>query len=247
MLIKLILWAVLGLVLFGLFVFGAALSGISISQQARDFLSQAAPSWLQGLSTAVAAALAFAAYVEWRRPDDARRRANTAQLILRQSQKLENAAASARYGTIAVMFTQDKELLSEKMNLAESLARKPMPKKVAQLESELHNLRTFRAEATMLYIDRPVAALMDAVSVSCESILRGHSRIKMMNDSLRSLLKDDERFEKVLSGSLEALGASILFVWELDGPEVDDPFWEKVQDQFDTLRNELLTYLVDQR
>ena len=107
------------------------------------------------------------AYRQWRRPDDAKRRADSAQQIVRKSQELETIALAARIGTLTVSFDHEPLSIDAKMAEAESVSRGKL--KTEELEARknaLNEFRTYRAEATVLFKGTNAVGLMDRVERS---------------------------------------------------------------------------------
>lgn len=101
---------------------------------ALEFLRTAA-----NVATGVAAVLAFRL---WRRPETARRQGDTAQELLRLSQKVETAALGTRDGAYEIHFDNKPFTLDEKLKAAERMlgdrSRSREQKELRLLLDELH-------------------------------------------------------------------------------------------------------------
>ena len=219
----------------------ALVSGFEVNTTLKDWVFQAVPSYMQGLGTIGAAWIGYLAFKEWRRPDDAKRRADTAQLIIRQSEELERAVLSARYGTLTFLIEGRVLSLEDKMQSAADAAKEPMTDEVALAKKELHGFRTYRTEAVALYKGSGVAELMDKGEALAKAVIQDHSMLGFLDETHRKML-GDKRFEEIVNRTLARLG-----IRYSDDSGVDDgaeTVERELQTTFDELREKLVKVLV---
>ena len=199
--------------------------------------------WIRTAVMAAGFLLAVIAYLTWRRPDDARRRADSAQEIVRHSRKLETAALGARLGTLTVRAGNGPVSLEIKMAEAKSVARDlSKAKERAALQQALDEFRSYRAEADEWFRGSRAAELMDAVATAGQQIVQAYSTVEYLDDAHRQTL-GDIRFKRVLEKTLDALGVRFHLEDELDAAN-GDRFKAELQRDCDALRQVLLAFLV---
>ena len=237
--LKDVLWLVSGLVAT-MFV----LSLLGLGDLATFPLKSADVSdWIRTIATVVAATVAVLAYRTWRRPDDAKRRADTAELILRQSQKVETAALGARDGGLVVL-TEDVPVgTSHRIEQAEALARAPPREKLEALELELRELRTYRAEAAVLFRDTRAPELINKVLEAGGEIRKAYDMVRFL-DSIHLEMMGPAKFDNLADKVFDAVG--VRFAGPvIEAPKDDDPFKTSFERDCDELRQVLTKFLVE--
>ncbi|MBY0225107.1 MAG: hypothetical protein K2Q28_04815 [Hyphomicrobium sp.] len=210
-----------------------------------EFITVVLPAWMQGVGTVIAAAFAAAAYRHWRRPDDVRRRADTASAILRQSHILQVAAISARYDRARTL-TRDATL-EEKVTTAHSFVTEQQRKKGHELDVELQKFMIFALEASALFHEHKVAQSMKAIETRCRKIVLAN---RVLPQILSYFDRTDGKaeFEKSFTAMLAILGLRIQVKGDsnasaMDGPEDKDTFLDSMVDEFRELNSCLLKHL----
>lgn len=120
--------------------------------------------WIQAAGAVVTALVATAAFATWRKPDDARRRGDTAQTLLRLSRNAENALFSMRMRRTSYIRTPQPT----DADIARMM--KPVSKDIQQDELKaarvaINELDTYRAEATHMFgvaVQQKIEAIIDA-------------------------------------------------------------------------------------
>lgn len=197
--------------------------------------------WLQGVGTAVAAAVAIAAFITWRRPDDTRRRADTAELIIRQSAKVEFLIATAQTGMLVVQTAGTAATVKDKQEAAQS---KVLPVDVLpELNVELTILRGYKFEAKRLY---PAEAVLSLEWIDGEG--------KRLSKALRALKSIRDQGKKLIQYDVEGTAYDAIFKelnvrWieqkDFPGPDAESPEQANLRAKCERLREILSSYLVD--
>ncbi len=106
--------------------------------------------WLQAIGSIGTLAIAWLAYKSWRRPDDTRRRADTAQVLLRLSRNTENALFSVRIRRTSYIRTKaptDVEIA----RMMVAVSKDVNEEELNSARMAINELDTYRAEATHLF------------------------------------------------------------------------------------------------
>ena len=199
--------------------------------------------WLRTLAPVGTFIVAVLAYRHWRRPDDAKRRADTAQLIIRQSQNAETAVLSARYGTLSFHRDNGTFSIEDKMESAAEAAGKPMTKEVARAKKELHDFRTYRTEAAALYSRSGIDESIDKAEGLAKGVISAHNTVHFLDERHRAML-GPQKFEDLLNETLARLGIGHADKASTDGGT--EQFEKDLQAAFDEVRAKLVKFLVAQ-
>lgn len=200
--------------------------------------------WMKLLRTAATVAgfgLATLAYTKWRRPDDAKRRADTAQAIIRHSAKLEGALTQAHIGLIASVPDTSKVGLDAKVKAG---ASKLLPvESVPDLLKALTELRGYRAEVNVLFKERRIGEDLDWVDERGNKVataLRALGSLREQGDALKKFGKADTAYDRIFED------LNVRFVNEVDfpGPDVEDLWRTELSERCDSIRATLAKYLV---
>ena len=184
--------------------------------------------------------VAWAAYQTWRRPDDAKRRADTATEIIRASRKFETALIASRTAHELFIFQGDKLIQVTEEDLIDALKAAVKNRSSERLEKahELANgLHELEPEAE--------AILGDEAAKKVKEMYAMYQRLDMaylmaphFYDGFS--FPDEERRRKLLKDTLHVLGIR----GHGDGKHVADPFEMEVQAAGSALRRNLLPFLV---
>lgn len=196
---------------------------------------------LRTLATVGGFVLAVIAYRAWRRPEVAKRRADTAQVILRQSRKVETAALGARNGSIIVALDDAPVTIEDKIEQAGDVARTKPTEDLKALTKEVEEFRTYRAEAAELFRGTRAVVLMDSIETRAREIVQAYSTAAYLDGPHRGML-GEERFVEVLDETLRTLGVE--FTNDTLGKSGGDVFKAEFVRDCDELRSVLVTFLV---
>lgn len=183
--------------------------------------------WMQGFGTLGTLFIAIIAFRRWRLPDDAKRRADAAQHLIRLNSQLEASALACRHGGLTVLFGRNEVTIEDKLESLKVLSRKP-PRK------EIERLRVLRAE--LLAQETEIETLFgDSALSASRNFLRPTDRIIRSYEILTHMAKPTDfirkltNFEKTIDEQMEILGVRIITddadEWELD----------KFRDEFEAL------------
>jgi hypothetical protein len=205
-------------------------------------LRPSATDWMQAVGTLATTAIALLVYRAWRKPDDARRRADTAQIILRQCAKLEVVALACRETDWVILFHE--ATLREKADKLIEIGEKP-PEKLPQLEEDLNEFETFLEEIQRLFGDR-AAELARRFAEHCRSVLQTHRGATTMGSAVGLFHKDD-RYPASVDKAL-----SVLDVRYMGGPVIhvdldinEDSFRSELKKASAQFRSEIVKFLVE--
>ena len=182
--------------------------------------------------------LGVLAYRKWWRPENARRRGDAAQEILRLSRTLEGRLLAARPFSFTLKLEGKVGEAAEKAGV---LREQDVPRReLRKLEETYNEFQTYHAEAGFLFHGSKAADLMAELEAQAEEVRKAWRIIAMVKSGGFDHLLDNPRIQGLVDATMET--ANVVFV-DREGGEPPDVFKDKVQDTGKNLRDVLLPYL----
>lgn len=205
----------------------------------RFFADSAATDWLQAIGSMGTLLVAFLAYLTWRRPDDARRRADLAQAIMRQSQVTQKATFSLR-NEMEVGDWSGEPLIDLMLRELSDLDEVPRAR-LDRARSLIDELEFYGAEAEQL-LGAEVSNDLKAVVRRCRGVEQVFARRKFYLDHANDF-KDNENFEKRVDELLCILGIRVRHKEDLEDTRTPDVFKDQALAEGEQLRAKLAKFL----
>ena len=182
--------------------------------------------------------LALLAYLKWRRPDDRKRQADTAQMVLRASGDLQVAAEAARPKSLVVQFETQDVTIEDRMEALRNLGN--FQETVAELRKQADKFGTYHAEARVLYTEE-VARLMVEFLDDCRKVITAHERAAiLLHDRIPP---HTAGFDRSVRSTLSVLGIRVIPDYLLDEDDERDVFGEKLTLRGEAFRIALAEYV----
>ena len=217
-------------VLLALFALIAILLAFAVTgaKLTECFTGAVVSDWIRTVATASGFLLALCAYMNWRRPDDARRRADTAQEILRLSRRFEAYVLRARVPNYNRTSTPSRN--GKLVAIRDAYARKD-DERIKEMQTVGYELYALEPEAAAILTSEIAAKL----TTLYDMFERADSALFYAGRLPDQITEEDEpKLDRIISG----LGVRL-------GPElVPDEFVTELQAKGNDLRAELLKYLV---
>ena len=183
--------------------------------------------------------LALIAYHKWRRPEDARRRGDAAQEILRLSGRLKGRILAARPLSFTVIVEGKVEGVEEKVDLLKS---QEIPRaELRRLEETYREFQTYHAEAGHLFRGSQAAELMAELDGRAEEIRKSWKIIAGIKSGAVDHLLENPRVGTLVDEAMQT--ANVLLVDAESGDE-RDVFEEGLRETGRKLQAELGRFLV---
>jgi hypothetical protein len=234
-------WLVAVAILYALVVVTLVLSGYPGAKDWRvllDFL----PAWMSAVGTLGTLAVAYMALQRWRQPDDARRRGDTAQELLRLSRNTENALFAVRTLRTSMIRTPqptDEDIARMMKRVAENLDYPAL----REANAAVGQLDTYRAEAGHMF-GLAVQQKIDAIIACYGEIDNAADLLRTIGDSPEIITATPpnggvEGMGKMAREAIEVLGGA----WMSKDMKRTDEFGDRLRAAGNELRELLVAHL----
>lgn len=211
-------WRLLSFFGIGLIAFAvlANMDGIDVGHAVQ---SPSVTDWMQAVGTLGTFFIAIIVLQRWRKPEDAKRKADTAQELIRLSAQLEAAALASRSGGLTVLFEATDVTTDHKLEALKDLSNHTPRDAIERLSALRAELVAREIEIETLF-GEPSAALMRAFLSNTEQIVRGYATLKYVAEPMDFVRRLDT-FESTVERQMRVLGVRVI----TDANETAD--WEK--------------------